>query len=248
MSCKTDNRKNKSIHKNLGFAIPQILILGIAIAVGVSGLMAASILGLTGSRITRQELLAKAASYSGITKLRSLLNDNTQGRLFNYFWLVDNCSDKASECDSLNISDPTNQYWADDSWCNDEENCNGRQKAPVCTPNDDYSWTNEKRIVENLFSSTNYVGNTLNNSERDFDQAFNIISTKYIGTEDSGINSILIEGLSIPKNSNKISGSNKQLVGAIASELKTLRKIEPYKGKGVREKGQYVLKKEGKKK
>ena len=32
------------------------------------------------------------------------------------------------------------------------------------------------------------------------------------------------------------------------SKLKTLRKIEPYKGKGVREKGQYVLKKEGKKK
>ena len=27
-----------------------------------------------------------------------------------------------------------------------------------------------------------------------------------------------------------------------------LRKIEPYKGKGVREKGQYILKKEGKKK
>ena len=46
----------------------------------------------------------------------------------------------------------------------------------------------------------------------------------------------------------KISGSNKQQVGAIASKLKTLRKIEPYKGKGVREKGQYVLKKEGKKK
>ena len=46
----------------------------------------------------------------------------------------------------------------------------------------------------------------------------------------------------------KISGANKQLVGAVASELKTLRKIEPYKGKGVREKGQYVLKKEGKKK
>ena len=46
----------------------------------------------------------------------------------------------------------------------------------------------------------------------------------------------------------KISGSNKQQVGAIASKLKTLRKIEPYKGKGIREKGQYVLKKEGKKK
>tara|TARA_Y100001935_G_scaffold19824_1_gene14443 strand:+ start:135 stop:674 length:540 start_codon:yes stop_codon:yes gene_type:complete len=46
----------------------------------------------------------------------------------------------------------------------------------------------------------------------------------------------------------KISGGNKQQVGSVASKLKTLRKIEPYKGKGVREKGQYVLKKEGKKK
>ena len=46
----------------------------------------------------------------------------------------------------------------------------------------------------------------------------------------------------------KISGSDKQLVGVIVSRIKTLRKIEPYKGKGIREKGQYVLKKEGKKK
>ena len=46
----------------------------------------------------------------------------------------------------------------------------------------------------------------------------------------------------------KISGADKQLVGAVASKLKTFRKIEPYKGKGVREKGQYILKKEGKKK
>ena len=46
----------------------------------------------------------------------------------------------------------------------------------------------------------------------------------------------------------KITGVDKQLVGSIASKIKTLRKIEPYKGKGVREKGQYILKKEGKKK
>ncbi len=46
----------------------------------------------------------------------------------------------------------------------------------------------------------------------------------------------------------KISGQDKQQVGAVVSKLKTLRKIEPYKGKGVREKGQYILKKEGKKK
>ena len=46
----------------------------------------------------------------------------------------------------------------------------------------------------------------------------------------------------------KISGPDKQQVGAIVSKIKTFRKIEPYKGKGIREKGQYVLKKEGKKK
>ena len=46
----------------------------------------------------------------------------------------------------------------------------------------------------------------------------------------------------------KITGSDKQQVGLVASKIKTLRKIEPYKGKGIREKGQYVLKKEGKKK
>ena len=46
----------------------------------------------------------------------------------------------------------------------------------------------------------------------------------------------------------KITGSDKQLVGSVASKIKTFRKIEPYKGKGIREKGQYVLKKEGKKK
>ena len=46
----------------------------------------------------------------------------------------------------------------------------------------------------------------------------------------------------------KISGINKQKVGMIASQIKSFRPPEPYKGKGIREKGQYVLKKEGKKK
>ena len=46
----------------------------------------------------------------------------------------------------------------------------------------------------------------------------------------------------------KIIGFDKQLVGSVVSKIKTFRKIEPYKGKGIREKGQYILKKEGKKK
>ena len=46
----------------------------------------------------------------------------------------------------------------------------------------------------------------------------------------------------------KISGSNKQQVGMIASKIKSIRPPEPYKGKGIKEKDQYILRKEGKKK
>ena len=46
----------------------------------------------------------------------------------------------------------------------------------------------------------------------------------------------------------KITGPDKQKVGTVVSKIKAFRKIEPYKGKGIREQGQYVLKKEGKKK
>ena len=46
----------------------------------------------------------------------------------------------------------------------------------------------------------------------------------------------------------KISGSDKQEVGMIASKIKSYRPPEPYKGKGIKEQGQYILRKEGKKK
>ena len=46
----------------------------------------------------------------------------------------------------------------------------------------------------------------------------------------------------------KISGIDKELVGKVSSEIKMLKPAEPYKGKGIKERGQYVLRKEGKKK
>ena len=46
----------------------------------------------------------------------------------------------------------------------------------------------------------------------------------------------------------KITGIDKELVGKIAAEIKMLKPVEPYKGKGIKERGQYVLRKEGKKK
>ncbi len=46
----------------------------------------------------------------------------------------------------------------------------------------------------------------------------------------------------------KISGSDKQKVGSVAAKIKSFKKTEPYKGKGIKESGEYILRKEGKKK
>lgn len=45
-----------------------------------------------------------------------------------------------------------------------------------------------------------------------------------------------------------ISGADKQAVGQVAAEIKKFRPPEPYKGKGIRLQGEYVRRKEGKKK
>ena len=46
----------------------------------------------------------------------------------------------------------------------------------------------------------------------------------------------------------KISGVDKELVSKIAADIINLKPVEPYKAKGIKEKGQFVLRKEGKKK
>ena len=46
----------------------------------------------------------------------------------------------------------------------------------------------------------------------------------------------------------KILGVDKDLVSKIAADIKGLKPVEPYKAKGITEKGQYILRKEGKKK
>lgn len=45
-----------------------------------------------------------------------------------------------------------------------------------------------------------------------------------------------------------VTGIDKQKVGQVAAEIRSFRKPEPYKGKGVRYEGEYVRSKEGKKK
>ncbi len=46
----------------------------------------------------------------------------------------------------------------------------------------------------------------------------------------------------------KISGVDKDLVSKVAADIKNLKPVEPYKAKGIKEKNQFVLRKEGKKK
>ena len=45
-----------------------------------------------------------------------------------------------------------------------------------------------------------------------------------------------------------IAGSDKQKVGQVAAEIRSYRPPEPYKGKGIKYEGEYILRKEGKKK
>ena len=65
------------------------------------------------------------------------------------------------------------------------------------------------------------------------------------------INFKIPEGISISVEKNTlvtVTGTSKQLVGQTAAEIKSYRKPEPYKGKGVRYEGEKIYRKEGKKK
>jgi len=55
--------------------------------------------------------------------------------------------------------------------------------------------------------------------------------------------------IAVPKPTEiRIAGIDKQTVGQVAAEIRKFRPPEPYKGKGVKRQGEYVRRKEGKKK
>ena len=65
------------------------------------------------------------------------------------------------------------------------------------------------------------------------------------------VNFAVPEGIDIktPDNTTvEISGIDKQQVGQVAAEIRRWRKPEPYKGKGIKYRGEYIFRKEGKKK
>ena len=65
------------------------------------------------------------------------------------------------------------------------------------------------------------------------------------------VNYAVPEGVDVktPDNTTvEISGIDKQKVGQVAAEIRRWRKPEPYKGKGIKYRGEYIFRKEGKKK
>jgi len=65
------------------------------------------------------------------------------------------------------------------------------------------------------------------------------------------VNYALPEGVDVKTpdpNTVEISGIDKQKVGQVAAEIRRWRKPEPYKGKGIKYRGEYIFRKEGKKK
>ncbi len=221
--------KSNHSYKN-GFAITQILILGIGIAVSVSGILATSILRFKSTKISRQELLAKTASDSGITNLRSLLNDN-RDNYFYYYWLTKSCSSSAQNCPS-NLSKgyipiPPKEFWKDDEWCKGSNNCLGRQKAPICSYDQPIDWKRTKKYFSLLLDGKpDYIGINSTDKRLSYKQTFDIKSTEFVGSEDYGINSILIEGQTSSVRNNKITGSNKLRVN-----IQVIKEI-PDKGLG----------------
>lgn len=62
---------------------------------------------------------------------------------------------------------------------------------------------------------------------------------------------VVPEGIEVktPDNTTiEITGIDKQKVGQVAAEIRRWRKPEPYKGKGIKYRGEYIFRKEGKKK
>jgi large subunit ribosomal protein L6 len=65
------------------------------------------------------------------------------------------------------------------------------------------------------------------------------------------VNYAVPEGVDVKtpdQNTVEISGIDKQKVGQVAAEIRRWRKPEPYKGKGIKYRGEYIFRKEGKKK
>ena len=119
---------------------------------------------------------------------------------------------------------------------------------------------NVKQVVSNWGTMRALTANAVKGASEDFVKELVIEGVGY-RAEVQGANLILNVGLShqiniaipvgvkilVEKNTIKISGSSKQMVGETAAKIRSIKKPEPYKGKGIAYKGETIRRKAGKK-
>ncbi len=119
---------------------------------------------------------------------------------------------------------------------------------------------NVKQIVSNWGTMRALTANAVKGVSEDFMKEL-VIEGVGVRAEVEGANVVLDVGLShqvnctipagikisVEKNTIKISGASKQTVGETAAKIRSIRKPEPYKGKGIMYKGEVIRRKAGKK-
>ena len=66
------------------------------------------------------------------------------------------------------------------------------------------------------------------------------------GMDTKNVETVSPRGLDLQERVIEITGADRQKVGQLAAEIRSLRPPEPYKGKGVRYAGEHVARKVGK--
>lgn len=119
---------------------------------------------------------------------------------------------------------------------------------------------NSKQVVSNWGTMRALTANAIKGVSEDFLKELVIEGVGY-RAEVQGNNLILNIGFSHPvnfaipagvkiavlKNNIMISGADKQLIGETAAKIRSMKKPEPYKGKGIMYKGEIIRRKAGKK-
>ena len=119
--------------------------------------------------------------------------------------------------------------------------------------------SDNKALLGTIYAN---IKNEIHGNSKGFEKKLELVGTGYKANINGkelvlslgyshDINFAIPESITITleKNTNvSVTGSSKQLVGQVAAKIKSFRKPEPYKGKGVRYQGEKIYRKEGKKK
>ena len=106
----------------------------------------------------------------------------------------------------------------------------------VTRPNDDREYRSLHGLTRTLINNM-IVGVTQGNEltlNLGYSNPVKVLDTDLVQTESPNPASIIVKGI------------DKQAVGQFAAEIRAIRPPEPYKGKGIHYKGEYIIRKEGK--